>query len=85
MHLKVFVISSVVMALAVGILVGAWSYGFSQYMWLEDELGTSDGKMFEYLADTPPAIVTMNYGCLVAIVLSVAELAWSAWGMVRER
>jgi len=73
------------MALAVGFLAGAWSYGFSQFMWLEDELGGSDGEMFDYLADTPPAIVTMNYMCLIAIVLSVAGLAWSAWEMLRKR
>ena len=85
MHRTVVGISSAVMALALGFLAGAWAYGFSQFMWLEDTLGSSDGEVFDYLADTPPAIVTMNYLCLIAMMLAAAGLAWGAWGLLRKR
>lgn len=58
-------------------LFGQWVYGFSQVMWLEDELGGlggSDGPIFEYLVRTPPGIVPLLWVALVVLAVSTVTV-----------
>lgn len=66
-------------------LVGQWVYGFSQFMWLEDELGGSSGAIFDYLARTPPAIVPMLWFAVVVLVGSLIALVGCLVTVLRGR
>lgn len=66
-------------------LFGQWAYGFSQFMWLEDELGGSSGAVFDYLAQTPPTMVPMLWFAVVVLVVSLIALLACLLAALRGR